>query len=60
MQGRPGVSGQLFGTLGRERINVVAIAQGSNEYNISVVISQADADHAVRAIHKEFELEKPL
>lgn len=59
MKGTPGVSARLFGALGRERINVIAIAQGSSEYNISIVIDQADAEKAMRAIHKEFELEKP-
>ncbi|RMF05905.1 MAG: aspartate kinase [Chloroflexi bacterium] len=59
MKGMPGVSGRLFGALGKEKINVIAIAQGSSEYNISIVIAQGDADSAVKAIHKEFELEKP-
>lgn len=58
MQGTPGVSARLFGALGREKINIIAIAQGSSECNISVVISQAEADRAVRAIHQEFALEK--
>jgi aspartate kinase len=59
MQGTPGVSGRLFGILGEEKINVIAIAQGSNECNISVVIREVDADRAVRSIHKVFQLEKP-
>lgn len=59
MKGVPGVSARLFGALGREGINVIAIAQGSSEYNISVVIAQGDADKAVRAIHQEFHLERP-
>jgi aspartate kinase len=59
MKGTPGVSGRLFGALGRDRINVIAIAQGSSEFNISLVIAQGDADRAVKAIHREFELEKP-
>ncbi|HMR63652.1 MAG TPA: ACT domain-containing protein, partial [Anaerolineae bacterium] len=59
MKGQPGVSGRLFGALGRERINIIAIAQGSSEFNISLVVAQSDADRAVRAIHQEFELEKP-
>jgi aspartate kinase len=59
MKGTPGVSGRLFGALGRERINVVAIAQGSSEFNISLVIAQGDAGRAVKAIHQEFEMEKP-
>ncbi len=42
-----------------EKINVIAIAQGSSEFNISLVVAQGDADKAVQIIHKEFELEKP-
>lgn len=59
MKGTPGVSGRLFGVLGREKINVIAIAQGSSEFNISLVVARNEADQAVRVIHKEFELEKP-
>ena len=59
MKGTPGVSGRLFGVLGQHGINIIAIAQGSSEHNISLVIAQGDADTAVRAIHKEFGLEKP-
>lgn len=59
MKGTPGVSGRLFGALGREKINVIAIAQGSSEFNISLVVARGEADQAVRAIHREFELEKP-
>jgi aspartate kinase len=59
MKGTPGISGRLFGALGREKINVIAIAQGSSEFNISLVIARHDADHAVRTIHQEFELDKP-
>ncbi len=59
MKGTPGVSGRLFGALGQEKINVIAIAQGSSEFNISLVVAQGDADRTVQIIHKEFELEKP-
>ena len=59
MKGIPGVSGRLFGALGRAGINIIAIAQGSSEFNISLVVAQGEADQAVRAIHKEFELQKP-
>ncbi len=59
MKGIPGVSGRLFGALGRAGINIIAIAQGSSEFNISLVVAQGKADQAVRAIHKEFELQKP-
>jgi aspartate kinase len=56
MKGTPGIASRVFGALGRHRINVVAIAQGSSEYNISVVVAQSDADEAVRRIHEEFQL----
>jgi len=56
MKGTPGIASQAFGALGREHINVVAIAQGSSEYNISIVIDQHDADHAVRCLHEQFKL----
>ncbi len=59
MKGLPGISGRLFGAMGKAQINVIAIAQGSSEFNISLVVARGDADDAVRAIHKEFELEKP-
>lgn len=58
MKGTPGVSGKLFGSLGKERVNVIAIAQGSSEFNISLVVARGDADRAVRAIHDEFGLGK--
>jgi bifunctional aspartokinase / homoserine dehydrogenase 1 len=54
MKGRPGVSGKVFGALGRHNVNISAIAQGASERNISCVI---DADQQVRAlnvIHQAF------
>jgi aspartokinase/homoserine dehydrogenase 1 len=56
MKGTPGISAKVFGSLGRNRINVIAIAQGSSEYNISLVIDGKDIQDAVRAIHAEFGL----
>jgi aspartate kinase len=56
MKGTPGIASRVFGALGEHRINVVAIAQGSSEYNISLVVAQGDGDEAVRRIHEEFEL----
>ncbi len=53
MRGTPGVSARLFGALGRSGINVIAIAQGSSECSISLVVIAADADKAIRQIHKE-------
>jgi aspartokinase/homoserine dehydrogenase 1 len=49
-----GVSGQAFAALGRNGINIHAIAQGSSELNVSVVINGTDAPKAVNAIHQEF------
>ncbi len=56
MRGRPGISGKFFDALGRSRINVLAIAQGSSELNISAAIAEADYRHAVQAIHTAFGL----
>jgi aspartate kinase len=53
MRRTPGVSARLFGVLGREKINVIAIAQGSSEYSISIVLDESDAGRAVREIHDE-------
>ncbi|MCL4639886.1 MULTISPECIES: bifunctional aspartate kinase/homoserine dehydrogenase I [Olivibacter] len=54
MKQTPGMSGRLFHALGRNGINVRAIAQGSSEYNISVIISQADLSKALNAVHDAF------
>ena len=54
MRERPGIAGRLFSVLGRQGINVRAIAQGSSELNISLVVSRGDEAAAVRAIHQSF------
>ncbi len=54
MRGTPGVAARIFGALGRAAINVIAIAQGSSECGISLVVASDDAAEAVRAIHAEF------
>ena len=54
MKKTPGVAGRIFNSLGEKRVNVVAIAQGSSELNISVVIDRKDEVRALRAIHDEF------
>ena len=56
MKGTPGIAARVFNALGARNINVIAIAQGSSEANISLVILQAEADEAIRAIHDTFEL----
>ena len=54
MKGTPGIAARIFGALGDAGINVIAIAQGSSECNISLVITRLDADNAVRCIHAAF------
>lgn len=54
MKHSPGTSGRMFAALGRNGINVRAIAQGSSERNISVVIDQADSAKALNALHEAF------
>ncbi len=58
MDGIPGVAGKVFAALGREKINVIMISQGSSQHNISFVIAQKDAFDAVSILHEEFGLEK--
>ncbi|GAB3048545.1 bifunctional aspartate kinase/homoserine dehydrogenase I [Stenotrophomonas tumulicola] len=54
MAGQPGVAARLFEALGRAQVNILAIAQGSSERNISVAIDSADATRALRAAHAGF------
>ncbi len=54
MKNHTGVSGRMFGAMGRNGVNVRAIAQGSSEKNISAVISTADVKKAINVLHEEF------
>lgn len=54
MKRTPGISGRLFHALGRNGVNVRAIAQGSSEYNISVILEKSDLSKAVNAVHDAF------
>jgi bifunctional aspartokinase / homoserine dehydrogenase 1 len=54
MKGRPGIAGKLFDSLGRNNININAIAQGASERNISCVIDAARQVRALNAIHQAF------
>ncbi|HEY7634049.1 MAG TPA: bifunctional aspartate kinase/homoserine dehydrogenase I [Gemmatimonadales bacterium] len=58
MAGTPGIAAGVFSALGAAGINVVAIAQGSSELNISVVVSAKDAAEAQRRIHAAFQLSR--
>ena len=54
MKNVPGVAGRLFQGLGKNGINIIAIAQGSSELNISFVINKQDESKALNAIHDSF------
>lgn len=54
MKSHTGISGKMFGVLGRNGVNVRAIAQGSSEKNISAVVSTSDVRKAINVLHEEF------
>jgi bifunctional aspartokinase / homoserine dehydrogenase 1 len=54
MKSHTGTSGKMFGVLGRNGINIRAIAQGSSERNISAVIAFNDVKKAINVLHEEF------
>jgi len=54
MHGTPGIAGRLFSALGAAGINILVIAQGSSERNISFVIEEKSETLALRTIHREF------
>lgn len=54
MRNTPGISGKMFSALGKNGINVNAIAQGSSELNLSVVINENDLSKALNALHESF------
>jgi aspartokinase/homoserine dehydrogenase 1 len=54
MKSHAGTSGKMFGAMGRNGINIRAIAQGSSERNISAVIASADVKKAVNVLHEAF------
>jgi aspartokinase/homoserine dehydrogenase 1 len=58
MCGTPGIAGRVFSTMGNEGINMIAIAQGSSEYNISFLVESGAMEKAVKALHRVFALEQ--
>jgi aspartate kinase len=56
MRGQPGIAAQVFGALAGQNINIISIAQGSSEYNLSLVLTHDDVNAGVRAIHQQFGL----
>ncbi len=58
MRGRPGIAARTFSALSGESVNVIAIAQGSSELNITVAVAEADATRALLALHQEYQLDR--
>lgn len=55
MRNIPGVAGKVFSKLGENKVNVIAIAQGSSEVSISFIVSSKDGSKAVRSLHSLIE-----
>lgn len=51
MRNTPGIAGRVFSAIGQKRVNVIAIAQGSSEVSISLVVDSEDARSALTALH---------
>lgn len=58
MRGTPGIAARVFSALSSVHVNVVSIAQGSSELNITIAIRDADVSAALNALHAEFQLDK--
>jgi aspartate kinase len=58
MRGTPGLAGRIFTAISRRQINIIAIAQGSSELTIAIVVRRAGLEQAVRAVHEECGLGK--
>jgi aspartokinase/homoserine dehydrogenase 1 len=53
MRGTPGLAGRIFTAISREQINIIAIAQGSSELTIAIVVHRDGLNRAVQAVHRE-------
>ena len=60
MKSHQGISGKMFSTLGRNNVNIRAIAQGASERNISAVIDESDVKKALNCLHERFFEERKL
>jgi bifunctional aspartokinase / homoserine dehydrogenase 1 len=56
MRGFSGMAGRIFTAISRENVNIIAIAQGSSELTISIVVARDGLEKAVRAVHAECHL----
>jgi len=53
MRGTPGLAGRIFTAISRANVNIIAIAQGSSELTISIIVRRDGLEKAVRAVHQE-------
>jgi aspartokinase/homoserine dehydrogenase 1 len=58
MRGRPGIAARTFSALSGAAVNIIAIAQGSSELNITIAVDEKDATRALQALHNEYQLDK--
>jgi len=59
MRGTPGLAGRVFTAISREDINIIAIAQGSSELTIGIIVRLDGLEKAVHSVHKECQLGQP-
>ena len=59
MRGTPGLAGRVFTAISRERINIIAIAQGSSEITIGIIVRLDGLERAVQSVHEECRLGQP-
>jgi len=58
MRGTSGIAARTFSAIAAAGVNIVAIAQGSSELNITIAVSESDATRALLALHSEYQLHK--
>ena len=56
MRGAPGMAGRIFTAISQASVNIIAIAQGSSELTIAIVVRRDGLDKAVRAVHEVCQL----
>jgi len=54
MHGTKGIASKIFGTVADANVNIIMIAQGSSEVNISFMVNEKDGETVLRALHKKF------
>lgn len=60
MRSTPGVAGRVFTALGENKVNVIAIAQGSSEVSISLVVNAEEIRHALQVLHRLIQSPSPF